>query len=71
MHFVFKLISTLVLSYVIVTIVHFLGRVEKQRPKPKPKPPGPPPLPFLGNLLQMPRQEEWKTYRQWGKQYGA
>lgn len=32
--------------------------------------PGPRGLPLLGVALQHPRTEYWKTYVQWGKQYG-
>ncbi|GJJ08930.1 hypothetical protein Clacol_003150 [Clathrus columnatus] len=34
-----------------------------------PLPPGPMALPLLGNLLQMPRSEEWNTYAEWAKKY--
>ena len=33
-------------------------------------PPGPKPLPIIGNLLDMPKKEQWKTYKQWSDQYG-
>ncbi|GFF31222.1 hypothetical protein IFM51744_01373 [Aspergillus udagawae] len=35
-----------------------------------PLPPGPPRLPFIGNLMQLPRQGPWKTYKKWSDQYG-
>jgi cytochrome P450 len=34
-----------------------------------PLPPGPKPLPLIGNLFDMPRSDEYKTYAKWG-QYG-
>ncbi|KAH6893742.1 cytochrome P450 98A3 [Coprinopsis sp. MPI-PUGE-AT-0042] len=35
-----------------------------------PTPPGPRGLPIVGNILQMPSEEPWKVYADWGKQYG-
>jgi hypothetical protein len=35
-----------------------------------PLPPGPKPLPLIGNLLDLPTGEVWKTYREWEKLYG-
>ncbi|KAL1752889.1 cytochrome P450 [Schizophyllum commune] len=35
-----------------------------------PLPPGPPQLPILGNLLQMPSNEAWLKYIEWGREYG-
>jgi hypothetical protein len=35
-----------------------------------PFPPGPKPLPLIGNLLNMPKEKEWLTYRAWNEQYG-
>ena len=32
-------------------------------------PPGPKKLPFIGNLLSMPRELEWETFAKWGKEY--
>lgn len=33
-------------------------------------PPGPKPLPFLGNLLDLPKEHPWVTYRDWAAKYG-
>jgi hypothetical protein len=33
-------------------------------------PPGPKPLPLIGNLLDMPKEKDWETYRAWNKRYG-
>ncbi|KAL5532016.1 hypothetical protein ACEPAF_5580 [Sanghuangporus sanghuang] len=33
-------------------------------------PPGPPRLPVLGNALQIPTTQAWKTFADWGKLYG-
>ncbi|KAL5504696.1 hypothetical protein ACEPAH_7359 [Sanghuangporus vaninii] len=33
-------------------------------------PPGPPGLPVLGNALQIPTTQAWKTFADWGKLYG-
>ncbi|KAG8984768.1 hypothetical protein FRB90_005122, partial [Tulasnella sp. 427] len=35
-----------------------------------PFPPGPPGLPFIGNLLDMPRKQFVLTYSKWGEEYG-
>jgi hypothetical protein len=33
-------------------------------------PPGPKPLPLIGNLLDLPQEKEWLTYRTWNDRYG-
>jgi hypothetical protein len=35
-----------------------------------PLPPGPKPLPVIGNLLDMPKEKDWVTYRYWNERYG-
>jgi hypothetical protein len=55
----------IVASYVFWVIAHKLG----QRGRP-PLPPGPKGVPVFGNLLQLPRECEWLTYRDMSKIYG-
>lgn len=33
-------------------------------------PPGPKGYPVIGNVFDMPKQEGWKKYLEWGQQYG-
>ena len=33
--------------------------------------PGPKGLPLIGNVLDMPTQQEWKTFTQWGETWGT
>ncbi|TFY83648.1 hypothetical protein EWM64_g367 [Hericium alpestre] len=41
-------------------------------PKPAaPLPPGPSGKPLIGNLLDMPKEYDYKTFAQWGEQYGG
>ena len=35
-----------------------------------PLPPGPRGLPVIGNILDMPKEQEWVTFTQWADQYG-
>jgi hypothetical protein len=51
-----------------VLIFGWLNR--RKSPNGLPLPPGPKPLPFIGNLLDMPKEKDWKTYRAWNERYG-
>ncbi|THU82316.1 hypothetical protein K435DRAFT_808390 [Dendrothele bispora CBS 962.96] len=48
-----------------LAFVFFLSR------RRQPTPPGPPGLPLLGNFLDLPKKEAWKTYIEWGKKYNS
>ncbi|KAF8190347.1 cytochrome P450 [Mycena galopus ATCC 62051] len=37
----------------------------------RPTPPGPRPLPIIGNLLNIPSQEQWLVYQEWSRKYGS
>src|SRR6267154_3871001 len=52
----------LVFSFCTMVFLHMFRR----RPA-LPFPPGPKGLPILGNALDMPRENPWLTYWQWGK----
>jgi hypothetical protein len=51
-------------------LVYVISKLLAKRPV-APLPPGPKRLPLLGNLLDMPTQQEWLTFAEWGKKYGA
>ncbi|TEB32646.1 cytochrome P450 [Coprinellus micaceus] len=50
-------------------LVYVISKLLAKRPV-APLPPGPKRLPLLGNLLDMPTQQEWLTFAEWGKKYG-
>jgi len=41
------------------------------RPKKAPLPPGPKGLPILGNIFDMPVDQEWLTFAKWGEEFGV
>jgi hypothetical protein len=36
-----------------------------------PLPPGPPGLPIVGNVFDIPEEDFWWKYKEWGDQYGS
>lgn len=44
--------------------------IKHQKPILFPLPPGPPSKPFIGHLFIMPREFQWKTFIEWGNQFG-
>ena len=57
-----------------LALVAFLGLWQSKRgrgsPVNNPLPPGPPPLPILGNILDVDKNEPWKSFTNLGKTYG-
>ncbi|KAL5483173.1 hypothetical protein ACEPAI_8402 [Sanghuangporus weigelae] len=56
------------LSVVLILLACSTARLLLQ--KRRKLPPGPPRLPVLGNALQIPTTQPWKTFADWGKLYG-
>lgn len=54
-------------------LTHKLARLlsdRRRNPLRLPLPPGPKGYPLIGNVLDMPTAQQWRTYAQWGKIYG-
>jgi hypothetical protein len=50
--------------------LYFLKNILTPAPKTRSLPPGPKGLPLLGNAADMPTQQEWKTFSDWGRVHG-
>ena len=54
---------TFILGILTVFVVYYNQRQGRHLP------PGPTKLPFIGNLLSMPKTLEWETYAKWGQEH--
>jgi len=59
------LIAAAVLGGILLYTISSSGRKNKL-----PLPPGPKRLPLIGNVHQMPTENPWLAFREWGKKYG-
>jgi hypothetical protein len=51
----------------LVLASRFLASCRRSTPPP---PPGPKGLPFIGNVFDMPTEQEWYTFADWATRYG-
>jgi len=58
------LIGILLIAWITFTCLQTYGVIGPTLP------PGPTPLPFLGNVLDLPRSREYLKYSEWGRKYG-
>lgn len=66
--FSYAMSSTAALYFVLAAVGLY---VVKQWLSPsKPYPPGPRPLPFIGNVLDIPQQYQWRRFCEWKGRYG-
>ena len=61
-------LSPLLAALSVLTLV-LLSRLFLSK-KHAPLPPGPKRLPLLGNLFDMPSEQEWLTFARWGEKWG-
>ncbi|KZT39769.1 cytochrome P450 [Sistotremastrum suecicum HHB10207 ss-3] len=64
-------LSRLITAALIINILYtFVAWSRDRNARHLPLPPGPVGKPIIGNLLQVPREREWLTFIEWGKQFG-
>jgi len=63
------LLGSIVLGAILLLIKTYIQK--RRNPAGLPYPPGPPGYPFIGNVLDIPKEATWETYGKWAKQYGV
>ena len=63
-------IAVLLVTLFAVTLFYARSRKKSSEFAAYPLPPGPKGLPIIGNLLDIPLENEWLTFANWGKRYG-
>ncbi|KAF7344542.1 Cytochrome P450 [Mycena sanguinolenta] len=66
-----SLLSPELVSASAVTVGALAILIAYARRDSRPIPPGPRSLPIIGNLLNMPSQEQWLVYQEWSRKYGS
>lgn len=56
-------------AFLVAVVVALVVRTRLGRSK-LPYPPGPKGYPLIGNILDIPPGQEWKTYADWSREYG-
>jgi len=64
-------LSISVMDVVVVTLAALVSISFVKSRRSSPLPPGPSGWPLIGNILDMPTREGWKTFARWGEKYGA
>ncbi|KAJ2928446.1 hypothetical protein H1R20_g8642, partial [Candolleomyces eurysporus] len=62
--------ADLVLGSVAISLLYY-GLLKWRKRSNLPLPPGPKGAPLVGNLFQIPREEGWKKYHEWCKEYNT